>query len=410
MGRARVRGGDGRAGAGIRIEREKRGDRLYVKLGTGKGREKRSLVLGYVTEEDAERALTTMLRERDEGTESRVWALYERGREGRRAAARYLIGDPGVEALLPKPEKDWSRASLGEYHREIYAPWRADTRPASWRTEDGTWRRILRDLGKLRVRDLDAHVVADYLDGLLIERAGHRRHGEPVSGATKRLHRNALQALTRKAFRDRHLEARPDLAVFRIEGSTTRADAPQEPLDLDELLALLEATARPNHRAMFAVGAGQGLRPSELVRVRWEDIDLDDRTLAVRGTKTTRSSAIIPLTPLAHQEIRTWWVRCGEPAEGIAFPARKDGTPYTGVSGYKRALATAATNAGISRPVTPYLLRHSFATIAWSVGIDRDVARRIMRHTDEAMLDRVYARPRPAELQRRLAAFSVGQG
>ncbi|MEZ5333609.1 MAG: hypothetical protein R2991_16600 [Thermoanaerobaculia bacterium] len=77
------------------------------------------------------------------------------------------------------------------------------------------------------------------------------------------------------------------------------------------------------------------------------------------------------------------------------------------MSGYKRALAGAASEAGISRAVTPYLLWHSFATIAWSLGIEMDVARRILRHADETMLLEVHSRPQPAELVAKVAAFDV---
>ena len=39
-----------------------------------------------------------------------------------------------------------------------------------------------------------------------------------------------------------------------------------------------------------------------------------------------------------------------------------------------------------------------------------DVARRVLRHTDDKMLDRVYCRPRPAELVRAVAAFDLPDG
>lgn len=155
---------------------------------------------------------------------------------------------------------------------------------------------------------------------------------------------------------------------------------------------------------MWGLGVGQGLRPSELVRVRWEDIDLARGTLAVRGAKTAASSAVIPLTPLARRELERFWRESERPGAGLLF--KWGGGP---VKEYKRALASAAVAAGIERKVTPYLLRHSFATIAWTLGIDKDVARRIMRHTTTKMLDEVYARPRPEDLAKKLTAFDLGR-
>jgi len=404
--RARARGGAGRQGAGIRYASDVRKKGRYFTLRTGRGKDRRSIPLGYVSEDEAQRAVATLLNERDQGSDARVWALYDRDRA---AAIKYLLGDPGVAKLLPDVEKDWSRATLAAYFAEVYAPWRAEAKPQSWRQESGFWRRILASsLGSMRLRDIDDRDVADYLEGLVMERArGERPVGTPVSGRTKSLHRSAVQGLLNRAYRLRHLAERVSLGEVRIEGSTRRSDAQVDPLNLDELLALLDA-CKPPQRALFAVGAGMGLRPSELVRVRWEDVDLGDGTLAVRGSKTDAATASIPLTPLAVEEIRSWWVRCGQPTEGHLFLSRL-GTPYPDKgSPYKKSLAVAARRAGIERSVTPYLLRHSFATIAWSVGVPKDVARRILRHTDEKMLDDVYTRPRPAELAERLAAFRFG--
>ncbi|MEN0068638.1 MAG: site-specific integrase, partial [Myxococcota bacterium] len=210
------------------------------------------------------------------------------------------------------------------------------------------------------------------------------------------------------AFRLRHIMELPDLSVFRVEGATRRVNPPKVPLNLDELVAMMEAS-RPKHRAMWAVQAGQGLRPSELMRVQWGDIDFAVQTMTVRGEKTESAWAEVPLTPIARRELLRWRaVAVPEPTpEGVVFPARNTGEPYTSISGYKTALHAAARRAGITRAVDPYLLRASFATIAWSIGMEEEVAQIIMRHTDEKMLRRVYRRPRPADLVERARMFDV---
>lgn len=177
-------------------------------------------------------------------------------------------------------------------------------------------------------------------------------------------------------------------------------------LDLDELQALMRAS-EPKHRAMWGVQAGVGLRPGELIRMQWQDIDLEQRILTVRGTKTRASHATIGLNPLAIRAL-TAWRETAEPAptpDGVVFPSKDDGTPYRSRGGYKRALATTARRAGIGRPVTPYLLRATFATIAWAMGIDEDTAVRTGRWTDSKMFKQVYCRPRPQDLAARLDGF-----
>ena len=133
---------------------------------------------------------------------------------------------------------------------------------------------------------------------------------------------------------------------------------------------------------------------------------LGAQTLSVRGDADGTGKTELSVAEIS---LREWWVRQGQPRSSVVFPATKHGVPYRSVSGYKRALATAAQRAGIGHKVNPYLLRHSFATIAWSLDIDKDVARRILRHSDETMLNEVYCRPRPADLVDLVQAFDLDQ-
>lgn len=391
-------------GASWRLDKQRRPKGTYYTLVIGSRDTRRAVSLGYVVEAAADAARRALQAEQDAGTVGRVLALHETDPE---AVIAYLTGDQELELELGP---DYASMTLAEYHAVVYAPHRREARPRSWPSEEGHWRRILRELGALPLRKVDAHAVADYLDALRLERDRQGRIGQPASGATKRLHRTAIAALLKVAYRKRHLAVLPDLAVFRIEGSTKPVTPREVPLELAELAALLSAEPDPKHRAMWAVGAGQGLRPGELQRIRWEHVDWTDRTLEISGTKTAASAAEVPLTPIAFDELRAWWVRCGQPTEGVVFWGRAPGEPYLSVSGYKGALARAAVRARIDRPVFPYLLRASFVTIAWSLGVEKDVTRRIGRWTDEKMLDDVYCRPRPKDLVARVAAFTLPVG
>ncbi len=375
----------------------------YRILRSGRGSERRAISLKYVSDAEADRALTAIRAEEAQGTAARVLRLYE---DDPASAIRYLIGDPSIEQVFGPDTPNYAIWTLRRYVEEVYGPWRSADRPRTWRTEEGHWRRILPVIGARRLRDIDEFVVADYLDALLIERGARR--GQPMAGSTKRLHRAAVQACIKRAYRLRHIERMPDLARFRIEGSTRRAREKPAPLLLAELLALMEASD-PLHRCMWAVGAGQGLRPSELTRLRWEDVRWQSRTLFVRGEeehggKTRLSVAEIPLTPLAFRELQRWRTLQGTPTEGLLFTFRSKR-----IVNFKTALRTAAAAAGIERNIYPYLLRDSFATIAWSLDILMDAAWRVLRHTDDTMLRKVYCRPRPADLVARVAAFDFAE-
>jgi len=384
-----------------RIESLDRPKGRYQVLRAGRGHDRISISLKYVSDEAAQRALERVREEDAAGTLHRVLALRERDPKG---AVRFLCGDPGIEEVFGRRPPSYGLWTLQRYYDEVYERWRSGHRPRSWRAEEGHWRRILRALGEKRLKDIDEFVVADYLDGLVVERG--KRTGSAASGATKRLHRAALQAMLKRAYRQRHIRELPDLARFKIEGSTRRVREKPDPLDLDELVALMEASS-PMHRCVWAVGGGQGLRPSELMRLDWPDVRWERRTLMIRGDarhggKTAASVAEIPLTPIAFRELRAWWVKCGQPEEGPLFTWRDER-----LGSYKTAIKKAAKRAGIRREIYPYLLRDSFATIAWSLGIPMDVARRVLRHTDDTMLRKVYCRPRPVDLVEKVAAFDL---
>ncbi len=298
-------------------------------------------------------------------------------------------------------------ASLG------FRPFAAST----LRTENGFWRQINEALGDVLLSDLDAWTWEDYVSSM----EQHPR--------TKALHRSAYKALLDYAHRKHHLEeVHP---FFNIKGSTSRARAKVAPLTMAEIAHLLTiaemGTPRfpgsPMRRVMWAVGVGQGLRPSELCRCEIQDFDLNDQVMVVRGDparddkgKTAESATVIPLTPFTAKEVRRYKKATGQKT-GPMF--RWHGEQ---IGEFKRALAGHAEAAGITRkekrkdketgrlvevdrPVTPYLLRHSFATLCWNLGIDKEVTRRIGRWTTDDMLDEVYCRPSPKDLVARLKRF-----
>lgn len=390
------------------IERRKRKKGTYIVLRT-RSREhgEATLKLGYVSEEAAGRAKATLNEEEVAGTAHRILGFAEEAPDD---AIAFLIGDAADrDAFSPTPA--YGTWGLRRYYKEVFAPARAEE-VRGWPQERARWKQILQELGDVRVKDVDEWVVADYLDR---QRASSGpRAGKALSGNAKRLRKACIKSLLLHAYRHKHIENLPELKVFQIKGSTRVVQQESEPLTLDELVDLLEATSNPMHRAMWGVAAGEGLRPTEVLRLRWEGVNWRMKTLEVPPHmdgpgagegKTALSADRIPMTPLALQELRVFWVRQGQPRQGWMFPSPKTGQPYVGYNSLHRPLDRARKKAGIKRKVYPRLLRKSFATIAWSLGIPLDTTRRIMRHVDETMLLRVYQKVRPSDLVKLVEAF-----
>lgn len=381
-----------RKSKGWRLQKDRRGGgAVYWTLVRGAGEARISVALGILELEEAQRCLESARQ--DEQRAGRHERLIWLGRKDRASLVRYLLDpDAGVEALLARARPEPQHMTLTEYRKAIFWEKRkSQTAESTWKKEALVWKQMERDrLGAVKLRRLTARHFEAYME---------RIRARGLSGRTQAIHKATYKALLDFAHRMGHIKEAH--RFFRIRGSTKRVWAQEEPLTLDEVGRLLNATD-PVHRCLFGLGIGQGLRPSELVRVRWEDVDLQEHSMEVRGSKTETSSAVIPLTPLAFQELRSWWMAQGQPDEGLLFTW--NGEP---LKTFKRSLAGAAKRAGIEKNVTPYLLRHSFATLAWTVGIEKDVARRIMRHTTSRMLDEVYCRPRPRDLVKKLADFKL---
>jgi len=124
-----------------------------------------------------------------------------------------------------------------------------------------------------------------------------------MSPRTQALHRSAYLACIKYLAFIGLLDTVPDVREVKQKKSDK---LPIVPLTASEVSLLLDHATTPMHRGLFGLCVGVGLRPSEALRVHWEDIDLESATLKVRGTKTEASDASIPLTDLALREMTTW--------------------------------------------------------------------------------------------------------
>jgi integrase len=417
------------------------------RLVSGRNETRVRLGLGQVSEAQAALAARAMNELEAAGDGDRFLQLWNKDQ----AAGRMVLLGADLRALrelLPAPAVDHAAMTVSEYFDRVYWPVRGSLLEQERAAEAGDaaaveaakakfnedytvavrtakeeilyWRHTGHDqtgaprekrgildgeIGEVRMRDLDDQLWVRW-----------QRAQTQLTPRSKAIRRNAYSCMLRYAREEGHITFQPEF--FRKKGTTKTTRPKSDPLTDVEVGALLEA-ADPMRRAMWAVGVGMGLRPSELVRMQWEDVhqwtDETRATMLVRGSKTDGSYAVVPMTPLAFRELRAFWVRQGQPTAGHCFTyggrgvEREPSTPRPFKS-YKKSLATDAAAAGIERKVTPYLLRHSFATLAYLLGVEKEVTRRIGRWTDMAMLDEVYCRPRPADLAPLLSRFQLRAG
>jgi len=140
---------------------------------------------------------------------------------------------------------------------------------------------------------------------------------------------------------------------------------------------LLECVPQLSHRLILLTIYATGLRISEAIHLRPEDIDSQRMLIHVRSGKGAKDR-LVPLSPLLLDALRQYW-RIRRP-QGWLFPGDQPLQPITRAT-VSRACRLAALAAGLTKRVTPHVLRHSFATRLVELGTDLHTIQQILGHS-----------------------------
>jgi len=135
------------------------------------------------------------------------------------------------------------------------------------------------------------------------------------------------------------------------------------------------------NRAILEVLYGSGLRVSELLGLKWGDIEFEAGFIRVKGKGGKQRLA--PLGDFASDALKKLDSRSTDkPQEGpdLVFRGRT-GKPLSRVAVWKM-LKKLVLRAGISKPVSPHTFRHSFATHMLEGGADLRVVQEMLGHAD----------------------------
>ena len=151
-------------------------------------------------------------------------------------------------------------------------------------------------------------------------------------------------------------------------------------LSQEEVARLIASAQNLMHRTMLMMLYATGLRRAELCHLKVSDIDSKRMIIHVRQGKGGRDRDVM-LTPKLLDTLREYW-RWMKPKTYL-FPGtvnnwRAD-VPITEKIVWK-AVAEAAKHAGVSKPVSPHTLRHSFATHMLEAGADLRTIQMLLGH------------------------------
>lgn len=157
--------------------------------------------------------------------------------------------------------------------------------------------------------------------------------------------------------------------------------------EIEKLLAVPDITLPRELRnaAMLEIIYGAGLRVSELINMKVQDINFDAGFVRVFGKGS--SERIVPIGSHAKQ-MTLEWIKTGRPqllqniTSRYLFVARA-GKPMTR-QGFWKIIKLYTLKSGIRRNITPHTFRHSFATHLIEGGADLRSVQTMLGHADIA--------------------------
>ena len=154
---------------------------------------------------------------------------------------------------------------------------KSQSRPTTYAAHNYVFKNhILPGLGDILLAELTSEMVGEFLEER--RRFGNHRPGSSGLGeeTMRHIHRLLQQCLD-QAIRDGLLTENPAKA-FRYRKSTTVKANIMTPLEMEDYL---DAAERLGYLPMFMLALTTGLRRSELIALKWSDLDIENRTLTI---------------------------------------------------------------------------------------------------------------------------------
>ncbi len=148
-------------------------------------------------------------------------------------------------------------------------------------------------------------------------------------------------------------------------------------LSREEIELIINITENIKHRLVIKLLYSAGLRVSELINLKVNDIDTNRKLLIVRQGKG-RKDRITLLADAAAAELLNYL--CSRKQHGEWLFCGRNGR-YS-IKTVQKILENSAKKAKINKKVTPHMLRHSFATHLLEAGTDIKYIQKLLGHAN----------------------------
>lgn len=172
----------------------------------------------------------------------------------------------------------------------------------------------------------------------------------------------------------------------------------REGLTIGELEMVRESCATLRQRALIEVFYSTGCRLSELRGLNISDINWHDMSVVVFGKGSKERKVFLSFKAIYH--LKRYLNSREDDCEALIASERKPIRRLTN-RGIQYQIDKIEKSAGISKPLTPHVMRHTFATLAMDAGIELADLQHLLGHSSPATTLR-YA---PVSEERKRDAF-----
>lgn len=149
-------------------------------------------------------------------------------------------------------------------------------------------------------------------------------------------------------------------------------------LSPNEVQRIIKAAGNIKHRTLLMVIYSAGLRVSEAVNLRMQDIDSQRMTLHIRCGKGGKDRYVI-LSPVVYQALRNYWQACR--FNDYIFPNPKNPSKPLTTSSAMQVFQSAKSLAGVTKQGGIHSMRHAFATHLLESGADLFAIKELLGHS-----------------------------
>lgn len=341
----------------------------------------------------------------------RPWCVAYVGLDGRRHRERTSALTKGeAEAILRKKLSEITKAKLTDVHstealkprtferfmKDEYLPHCKATHTASTYIRDRSLAdAVLRHFGRMTLRSINSGDVQRYVD----QRVGAQtRFKKPIKPATVNRELMCVSGALTEALKRGYIDRNPVVGVSQLPEHNDRLrwlTAQEE----ERLLGYAPDFLKP----IILTALHSGLRRGEIMRLKWADVDQEQRLIRVVESKSHKTR-YIPINATLLAVLESIDVFMGEKGPSpYVFTNPATGTRYEDVS---HAFDRAATKAGFD-DVTFHTTRHTFASRMAQRGIPLKAIQELLGHGSMQMTMR-YAHLSPNNLRDAVRALEPG--